>query len=87
MPQLINRCDWRMVKSQSLGNHDQTFSNGKRSGERTGQGCIKECPCITDKRSLVLDHTSKDAPVCDAASRVGATIVTELRVHAASNVF
>ncbi|GFX60929.1 hypothetical protein TNCV_2275621 [Trichonephila clavipes] len=67
--QLINRGDWRIVTSQSLGN----------------QG--------TDVYLLVIDlmyvqvsHTIQDAPVCDAASRVVAAMVPELRVHAASNV-
>ncbi|GFV91840.1 hypothetical protein TNCV_2975121 [Trichonephila clavipes] len=34
---------------------------------------------------FVIDHTIKDAPVCDAASRVAAAMVSKLRVHAAAN--
>ncbi|GFW83235.1 uncharacterized protein TNCV_2508751 [Trichonephila clavipes] len=35
---------------------------------------------------LVVDYTIEDAPVCDAASRVAAAVVSELRVHATANV-
>ncbi|GFW28463.1 hypothetical protein TNCV_4641281 [Trichonephila clavipes] len=35
---------------------------------------------------FIVDHTIEDAPVCDPASRVAATMVSELRVHAAANV-
>ncbi|GFW19748.1 hypothetical protein TNCV_1606381 [Trichonephila clavipes] len=31
-------------------------------------------------------HTIKDVPVCDAASRLAAAMVSQLRVHAAANV-
>ncbi|GFV61503.1 hypothetical protein TNCV_3892931 [Trichonephila clavipes] len=35
---------------------------------------------------FVVDSTTEDAPVCVAASRVAAAMVSELRVHAAENV-
>ncbi|GFT25823.1 hypothetical protein TNCV_1517881 [Trichonephila clavipes] len=34
---------------------------------------------------FIADHTIKDAPVCDAVSRV-ATMASEMRVNAAANV-
>ncbi|GFV95273.1 hypothetical protein TNCV_4586481 [Trichonephila clavipes] len=36
--------------------------------------------------SFDVDHTIEDAPVCDAASRVAAAMVSELRVYVAENV-
>ncbi|GFV84750.1 uncharacterized protein TNCV_4297321 [Trichonephila clavipes] len=36
---------------------------------------------------FVVYHTFEDAPVCDAASRIVEAIVSELRVHATTNVF
>ncbi|GFV14635.1 transposable element Tc1 transposase [Trichonephila clavipes] len=35
---------------------------------------------------FVVDHAIEDAPVCDAASRVAAVMVSELRVHDAADV-
>ncbi|GFW89873.1 hypothetical protein TNCV_2425301 [Trichonephila clavipes] len=35
---------------------------------------------------FVVDPTNEDAPAGDAASRVAAALVSELRVHAATNV-
>ncbi|GFX01621.1 hypothetical protein TNCV_3971211 [Trichonephila clavipes] len=35
---------------------------------------------------FIVDHTIEDAPVCDAASRVAAVMVSELRAHAGANV-
>ncbi|GFT96027.1 hypothetical protein TNCV_313131 [Trichonephila clavipes] len=35
---------------------------------------------------FVVDHSIQDAPVCDAASKVAAAMVSKLRVHAAENV-
>ncbi|GFV56261.1 hypothetical protein TNCV_106171 [Trichonephila clavipes] len=35
---------------------------------------------------FVVDHTIDDASECDAASRVAAALVSELRVHATANV-
>ncbi|GFY29515.1 hypothetical protein TNCV_2626851 [Trichonephila clavipes] len=35
---------------------------------------------------LVVDHTIEEVPVCDAASRVAAAMVSNLRVHAAADV-
>ncbi|GFX02522.1 hypothetical protein TNCV_727761 [Trichonephila clavipes] len=35
---------------------------------------------------FVVDHTIKEAFVCDAASRVATTMVSTLRVHAVANV-
>ncbi|GFV29027.1 hypothetical protein TNCV_1378781 [Trichonephila clavipes] len=35
---------------------------------------------------FVVDHTIKDTPVWDAASRVAATIVSKLGVHTSANV-
>ncbi|GFX62572.1 hypothetical protein TNCV_4867351 [Trichonephila clavipes] len=35
---------------------------------------------------FVIDHTIEDLSVCDAASRVAAAIVSELRVHTYANV-
>ncbi|PRD24681.1 UNVERIFIED_CONTAM: Centrosomal protein [Trichonephila clavipes] len=36
---------------------------------------------------FIVDCTIKDAPVCDAASRVAATRVCEMKVHAATDIF
>ncbi|GFW20689.1 hypothetical protein TNCV_1049121 [Trichonephila clavipes] len=41
MPQLINRSDWRMVKSKSFGNHGRDVSILERSGESASQGNIR----------------------------------------------
>ncbi|GFT22409.1 hypothetical protein TNCV_3273811 [Trichonephila clavipes] len=35
---------------------------------------------------FVVDHTIEDTLICDAASRVAAALISELRVHAAANV-
>ncbi|GFX93015.1 hypothetical protein TNCV_139591 [Trichonephila clavipes] len=35
---------------------------------------------------FVVDHTIQHAPVCDAASRVAASMVSQLRVNPAANV-
>ncbi|GFV31075.1 hypothetical protein TNCV_4814081 [Trichonephila clavipes] len=35
---------------------------------------------------FVIDHAIQDTPLCDAASRVVAALVSKLRVHAAANV-
>ncbi|GFV55900.1 hypothetical protein TNCV_1390161 [Trichonephila clavipes] len=44
---------------------------------------MTSCPSCT---CFVIDHTIEDASVCDAASRVAAAIVSELRDYAAANV-
>ncbi|GFW13754.1 hypothetical protein TNCV_2105781 [Trichonephila clavipes] len=35
---------------------------------------------------FVVDHTIENAPICDAASRVAAAMVSELRNHVAASV-
>ncbi|GFV14900.1 hypothetical protein TNCV_1520921 [Trichonephila clavipes] len=64
--QLINRSNWNLVTSQSLGNHG---------------------PNVFYWREIwfVVHPTITDAPVCDAASRVFAAMVAELRIHAAGS--
>ncbi|GFW30710.1 hypothetical protein TNCV_4088301 [Trichonephila clavipes] len=59
MPQLINRSDWRMVASQSLGNH--------------APGVF-----YWSQIWFVVDLTTQDPPVCDAASKVATAMVSKM---------
>ncbi|GFT93701.1 hypothetical protein TNCV_499781 [Trichonephila clavipes] len=43
-------------------------------------------PMRNYRQKFVVDHTIEDAPVCDAASKVAASMVSELRVHTIANV-
>ncbi|GFV96388.1 hypothetical protein TNCV_2869661 [Trichonephila clavipes] len=52
---------------------------------RTWINLKKRCLVICAP-SFDVDHTFEDAPVWDAASRVAASMIFELRVHSAANI-
>ncbi|GFU31139.1 hypothetical protein TNCV_2193301 [Trichonephila clavipes] len=47
---------------------------------------LKKCHLAIRTPKLIVDHTIEDAFICDAASRVAATMVYELRVFDYVNV-
>ncbi|GFS52093.1 hypothetical protein TNCV_1105041 [Trichonephila clavipes] len=73
-PQLINRSDWRKVTSDE----PVTWQPWNR-----GFLLLVDLVCMC---RFIVDHPIADSPVCDAALRVAAAMVSELRVHATANV-
>ncbi|GFS71274.1 hypothetical protein TNCV_5050241 [Trichonephila clavipes] len=47
---------------------------------------LKKCCLAVCAPRFVVDHTIEDAPKCDAAPRVSAAMVSQLRVHTAVHV-
>ncbi|GFU85518.1 hypothetical protein TNCV_2952171 [Trichonephila clavipes] len=74
----------------------------ERCGELEGQGSVRTFSVTRKVRAtltisgralsflictrLIVDTTIEDVPVCDASSNVAASMVFELRVHAAVNI-